>query len=127
MEDWQKKKLKVVPEKLNQKQVLDLIDKLSPEFWIINEKEEAKRFVKDVGEMICSLNQCRADQTVYFKNITFHYKRIQRYGDSYFCSGNCVKCPACNIAPTSTLPVPQESTHSFISHPFLYFSRGARK
>ncbi len=49
MEDWQKKKLKVVLEKLTQKQVLDLIDKLSPEFWTINEKEEAKRFVKGCG------------------------------------------------------------------------------
>lgn len=42
MEDWQKKKLKVVLEKLTQKQVLDLIDKLSPEFWTINEKRGSK-------------------------------------------------------------------------------------
>jgi|Deesub1362A_J573_1020465.scaffolds.fasta_scaffold01786_8 hypothetical protein len=46
--------------------------------------------------MTCSLNQCGADQTVYFKNITFHHKRIQRYDDdSCFCSGDCTKCPTC--------------------------------
>jgi hypothetical protein len=46
--------------------------------------------------MPCSLNKCGEDQTVYFKNIQFHHKRIQRYNDwSAFCTSDCVKCPTC--------------------------------
>ena len=46
MKDWQKRKLKIAFEKYNRKQVLAMIDMLSPEFWTVEEKEEAKMFAE---------------------------------------------------------------------------------